>query len=117
VDAFNTQVAAVISELSGDGLRVKGVDNNTALNYGVDMDGAYHPVNTGHAKIEAVWQAAFSVAPKPIFTKLGGVQSAGAVGTSILDWRTEFDKGTVRYNPTYNASGGMGGQVATFKGN
>lgn len=115
VDAFNAQVAAAVSELAGDGLRVSSVDNNTALNYSVDMDGAYHPINSGHAKIEAVWQAAIPTAPSVLFKTLG-LQNAGN-GTSAFDWRISRDAGAVKYVPTWATSGGMTALVATFKGN
>lgn len=50
VDAFNSRISALISELSGDGLSAYLVDNNAAINPATDLDGGYHPVR-GHTKI------------------------------------------------------------------
>lgn len=63
VDVFNAKVAAAIAELAGDGLSVLSVDSNGVLNYSADMDGAYHPINSGHAKIEAAFFAAIGGPP------------------------------------------------------
>lgn len=50
VAAYNVEVAGLVAELVADGLAVRLVDVCSALDPATDMDGAYHPVNVGHAK-------------------------------------------------------------------
>ncbi len=67
VASYNVDVAALVSELQSDGLNVRMVDVLSVLNYSVDMDGAYHPVNSGHAKLEVAFFAAFNGPPPRVF--------------------------------------------------
>lgn len=58
VDSYNAVIASLIADLVSDGLNVTPVTTNV-LNLSVDMDGAYHPINTGHVKLAAAFQSAF----------------------------------------------------------
>lgn len=60
VAAYDVDVAALIAELQADGLSVRAVPVQNLLDLVADMDGAYHPINSGHAKIAAVFLAAMT---------------------------------------------------------
>ncbi|SHJ69260.1 hypothetical protein SAMN05444159_1247 [Bradyrhizobium lablabi] len=58
VDSYNAAITSLIAELVADGLNITAVNVNV-LNLGVDMDGAYHPLNSGHVKLATAFQSAF----------------------------------------------------------
>lgn len=58
VDSYNAAISSLVSELVADGLKIVNVNTNV-LNLSVDMDGAYHPVNSGHVKLATAFESAF----------------------------------------------------------
>jgi lysophospholipase L1-like esterase len=68
VDAYNADIAAIVTELSGDGLNVNLVNVNSVLT-DFDMADEYHPNNAGHQKIADKFLNVMGITPTITYTE------------------------------------------------
>lgn len=53
IDGYNSLIAALVSQMSGDGMDVTLVDNHAVIDRDTDLSDGVHPTIAGHAKLNA----------------------------------------------------------------